>query len=222
MPKQILYMENPYYKLSCSITDNFVVMQSFTQLARKISAPNEQIFVTCLDFKQPYFFFLEKIHKLKQQFPGLKVVTFNAHFQKKDLLESVNYGVDYPVVSELGANFLLDFIRSLASQTNHFDYNKIQLGNLELNVHERTCRRGPHHILLRRKEFDLLHFLIQRKGKVVSRSEILKEVWQYHSYAQTNTVDVHFSKLRKKLDRGFTKKLLHTVWGLGYKLDLVP
>ena len=222
MPKQILSMVNPYFKLSSKFSSKLVNLENLNRLSRRVEDPDESIFLCCLDFLHPYFFFLEKINKLKQSYPGLKVVSFNKNFKQKDLLESVKYGVDYPIVSELGEEFLDNFLESLANQSSSLDFNKLQLGNLELNIYERTVKRGPYHIYLRRKEFDLLHFLIKRKGKVVSRNEILKEVWQYHSYAQTNTVDVHFSKLRKKLDQGFPKKMLHTVWGLGYKLDLVP
>ena len=76
-------------------------------------------------------------------------------------------------------------------------------------------------INLRKKEFDLLEFLLFNQGRVVSKSQILEQVWDYNFDVESKTVDVHISSLRSKVDKGFQSPYIHTVYGTGYKLDAV-
>ncbi len=223
MHTNVYLMENPYFEFLDSKNIKPIRIQNSYFLQKELDKQEaKSIVLYFLDFTQAHLHLLDEIRNIKLKFPSLKVVTFNKDFSNINLTKTLNYGVDYPILCELGQQFLCNFIDGLIQSYDIKNYSKYQLGSLELDTLERTVKRGPHHILLRRREFDLLHFLLTKKGQVVSREEILEKVWKYHSYAQTNTVDVHFSKLRRKLDKGFPKKMLHTVWGLGYKLDLVP
>lgn len=88
-----------------------------------------------------------------------------------------------------------------------------------MELKSRRVYRGDEAIKLTPKEFDLLLFLLKRAGKVCGREMILQQVWGYDFAAGTNVVDVYIRHLRKKIDRGQTQKLLHTVRGTGYMLQ---
>ena len=96
----------------------------------------------------------------------------------------------------------------------------LTLGDLELDLMTRAVRRGVVLIDLQPREFRLLEYLMRHAGHVVTRTMLLEHVWDYHFDPQTNVIDVHISRLRSKIDRGFNLPLLHTVRGAGYRLAL--
>ena len=87
---------------------------------------------------------------------------------------------------------------------------------MELDLNERIARRGGHRIELTAKEFGLLEYFMRNRGRVVSRVDIAEKVWDIHFDTGTNTIDVYVNFLRKKIDRDFPQKLIHTVVGMGY------
>jgi two-component system, OmpR family, response regulator len=95
---------------------------------------------------------------------------------------------------------------------------RLQVGDLELDLLTRTARRGETHIDLQPREFRLLEYLMRHAGQVVTRTMLLESVWEYHFDPQTNVIDVHISRLRAKIDKGFDSPLLHTVRGAGYMI----
>lgn len=92
------------------------------------------------------------------------------------------------------------------------------VADLTLDLLRRDVRRAGERIDLQPREFQLLEFLMRHAGQVVTRTMLLEGVWDYHFDPQTNVIDVHMSRLRSKIDRGFDKPLLHTVRGVGYRL----
>ena len=95
---------------------------------------------------------------------------------------------------------------------------EFSVGDLEMNLLAREVKRQGQVIDLQPREFQLLEYLIRHADQVVTRTMLLENVWGYHFDPQTNVIDVHISRLRAKLDRGFDKPLLHTVRGAGYSL----
>jgi two-component system OmpR family response regulator len=95
---------------------------------------------------------------------------------------------------------------------------RLAVGDLELDLLTRQVRRGGQEIDLLPREFRLLEFLLRHAGQVVTRTMLLESVWDYHFDPQTNVIDVHVSRLRHKIDKGFDRPLLHTVRGAGYRL----
>jgi two-component system OmpR family response regulator len=95
---------------------------------------------------------------------------------------------------------------------------KLRVGDLEMDLLARAVRRGAQALDLLPREFRLLEFLMRHAGQVVTRTMLLENVWDYHFDPQTNVIDVHVSRLRQKIDKGFDKPLLHTVRGAGYCL----
>ncbi|MEE4210336.1 MAG: response regulator transcription factor [Parvularcula sp.] len=92
------------------------------------------------------------------------------------------------------------------------------VADLEMDILARTVRRAGKKIDLQPREFRLLEYLLRHAGQVVTRTMLLENVWEYHFDPQTNVIDVHISRLRAKIDKGFEKPLLKTVRGAGYTL----
>lgn len=95
---------------------------------------------------------------------------------------------------------------------------KLSFEDLEVDLLARKVTRAGSRIELQPREFSLLEFLLRHQGQVVTRTMLLERVWDYHFDPGTNVIDVHVSRLRKKLDDGSQKSLLHTVRGAGYRL----
>jgi two-component system, OmpR family, response regulator len=91
-----------------------------------------------------------------------------------------------------------------------------RVADLELDRLSHSVTRGETEIGLQPREFRLLEYLMKHAGQVVTRTMLLENVWDYHFDPQTNVIDVHMSRLRAKIDKGFTRPLLHTVRGAGY------
>ncbi len=98
---------------------------------------------------------------------------------------------------------------------------KLQFADLEMDLLARRVRRGGRDIDLQPREFRLLEFLMRHAGHVVTRTMLLEGVWDYHFDPQTNVIDVHISRLRQKIDKGFDKPLIHTIRGVGYSLRAI-
>ncbi len=94
----------------------------------------------------------------------------------------------------------------------------LEVADLNMDLLKREVRRGAARIDLQPREFQLLEFLMRHAGQVVTRTMLLEGVWDYHFDPQTNVIDVHISRLRAKIDKGFDRPLLHTVRGAGYRL----
>jgi two-component system OmpR family response regulator len=95
---------------------------------------------------------------------------------------------------------------------------RLVVGDLELDLLDRSVKRNGQPITLQPREFKLLEFLMRHAGQVVTRTMLLEGVWDYHFDPQTNVIDVHISRLRQKIDKGFPSPLLHTIRGAGYCL----
>ena len=104
--------------------------------------------------------------------------------------------------------------RSAGTKTD----TRLSVGDLEIDLLARSIRREGREIELLPREFRLLEVLARHAGHVVTRTMLLEEVWDYHFDPQTNVIDVHISRLRQKIDKGFARPMLHTVRGAGYCL----
>ncbi|MBL27412.1 MAG: DNA-binding response regulator [Rhodospirillaceae bacterium] len=98
----------------------------------------------------------------------------------------------------------------------------LKVGDLELDLLSRQVRRAGRAIELQPREFRLLEYMMRHADQVVTRTMLLEGVWDYHFDPQTNVIDVHISRLRQKIEKGFDKPLLHTVRGAGYVLRDTP
>ena len=99
---------------------------------------------------------------------------------------------------------------------------RLKVADLELDLLSRTVTRGDKRIEIQPREFRLLEHLMRHAGQVVTRTMLLEKVWDYHFDPQTIVIDVHVSRLRQKLDKGFDKPLIHTIRNAGYMLRADP
>ena len=95
---------------------------------------------------------------------------------------------------------------------------KLRAADLEIDLLTRTVARGGKSILLQPREFKLLEYLVRNAGHIVTRTMLLENVWDYHFDPQTNVIDVHISRLRSKIDKGYDEPILQTVRGAGYMI----
>jgi two-component system OmpR family response regulator len=103
-------------------------------------------------------------------------------------------------------------------QETRAEQTRLVCGDLELDLIARTARRGDRRIELLPREFQMLEYLMRRQGRVVTRTMLLEGVWDYRFDPRTNVIDVHISRLRRKVDVEGEAPLIHTVRGSGYKL----
>lgn len=108
--------------------------------------------------------------------------------------------------------------RRNASRQNSVE-TKIIVGPLEMDLLARSVKRDGQDIDLQSREFTLLEYMLKNKGQVVTRTMLLEKVWDYHFDPQTNVIDVHISRLRSKIDKGFDHPIIRTVRGAGYIIE---
>jgi two-component system OmpR family response regulator len=99
---------------------------------------------------------------------------------------------------------------------------QLRLADLVLDLRRQSVQRAGRAIRLQPREFRLLECLLRHRDRVVTRTMLLEQVWDFHFDPQTNVIDVQISRLRAKIDKGFDAPLLHTVRGAGYKLSETP
>jgi len=150
------------------------------------------------------------------------VLMLTARGQVSDRVAGLDTGADDYLVKPFAFSELLARLEALerrAKSGGDAPATMLRVADLEMDLLRREVRRGGEPIELQPREFQLLEFLLRHAGQVVTRTMLLEGVWDYHFDPQTNVIDVHISRLRAKIDRGFDKPLLHTVRGVGYRLD---
>jgi two-component system, OmpR family, response regulator MprA len=133
-------------------------------------------------------------------------------------VEGLDSGADDYLVKPFERDELLARLRALLRRRPPRGSAFLVSGDLKLNPATREVYRGDRRIELTSREFELLEHMVRNERLVVSRQSLLDEVWDYHPYAETNTIDVFVSNLRRKLEASGEPRVLHTVRGSGYVL----
>jgi len=136
--------------------------------------------------------------------------------QVDDRVKGLRAGGDDYLPKPYSFSELLARIEVLARRRGVREEMIYRVGDLELDRLSHQVMRGGTEIVLQPREFRLLEYLMKHAGQVVTRTMLLENVWDYHFDPQTNVIDVHISRLRSKIDKGFSQPLLHTVRGAGY------
>ena len=137
-----------------------------------------------------------------------------------EIVLGFEFGADDYLVKPFEFKELLARIKALTKRTARLsqDENILHIGDLKLDVDRRLVKRGDKNIELTAKEFSLLEYFLNNPGKVISRAELARNIWKVDFDTGTNMVEVYVYYLRKKIDREFEKKLIHTQFGMGYVL----
>jgi len=138
-----------------------------------------------------------------------------------DRVKGLRSGGDDYLVKPFAFAELLARIEILSRRNNDAQDSTTTLraGDLELDLLSRKVKRGHQDIELQSREFRLLQYMMRHKGQVVTRTMLLEHVWDYHFDPQTNVIDVHISRLRGKIDKGFDNKIIRTIRGAGYIIE---
>lgn len=137
---------------------------------------------------------------------------------KDDRDKLISAGVDDLLAKPMNLPELRFKIHSLLRRPRFIAPALLRVGDLVLDPLEQRARRGQREIYLTRKEFALAEYLVRRRGVVVGRAELLQHVWSSKTSPLTNTIEAHILNLRRKIDHGQKRKLIHTIPGRGYKL----
>ncbi len=161
---------------------------------------------------------LELCKKFKMTFPGIPVLMLTALGTTEDKLAGFEAGTNDYLVKPFEFRELLARVKVLLMSSDHprETANKLFIADLELDLDRKAARRGNSFIDLTAKEFSLLEYFMRNTGRVLSRNDIAEKVWDSSFGFSTNVVDVYVNFLRKKIDKGFDKKLIHTKVGFGY------
>jgi two-component system OmpR family response regulator len=147
------------------------------------------------------------------------VLILSALGQVDDRVVGLRAGGDDYLTKPYAFSELLARVEALARRHRPGDVETVyQVGDLELDRLSHSVTRAGREVPLQPREFRLLEYLMKNAGQVVTRTMLLENVWDYHFDPQTNVIDVHISRLRAKLDKGFERPLLHTVRGAGYMI----
>ena len=152
------------------------------------------------------------------------VIILSALGAAEDRIMGLTSGSDDYLVKPFAFAELLARIRLLIGRAGAGTAQQtvLRCGDLEMDLLSRRVKRGERSIELQPREFRLLEFLLRHVDQVVTRTMLLEGVWDYHFDPGTNVIDVHLSRLRKKIDEGEPRPLLHTVRGAGYRIGTEP
>ncbi|WP_372882906.1 heavy metal response regulator transcription factor [Psychromonas sp.] len=186
-------------------------------------AMSEEYDLIVLDVMLPKLNGWQVLQTLRSSKIDTPVLMLTARDQIEDRVKGLELGADDYLVKPFAFVELLARIRNILKRNNNVSHDEttLQIENLQLDLLRRRVYRDNEAITLTAKEFSLLELLMQRKGEVLSRSLIASQVWDMNFDSDTNVIDVAIRRLRNKVDKTFEPKLIHTIRGMGYVLDVI-
>jgi len=155
--------------------------------------------------------------EIRKKYKEIPILILTAKDSITDKVQGLNLGADDYMTKPFVADEFLARIKARLRKQNNTD-EILKVADLTLNSKTMEVARGEKSIQLTPQEFKLLQYLMSNKGRILTREMILSRIWLYSSDVETRVVDVYMGYLRKKIDQGYTKKLLHSVRGFGYVL----
>ena len=176
-----------------------------------------------LDRMLPKLDGLEIVRRLRASGAAVPVLILSALDEVDERIQGLRAGGDDYLTKPYHLEELTARLEALARRHGEAaPSGKVTIADLELDTRTRRVSRAGKKIELTAREFQLLEFLMRHARQVVTRTMILEGVWDYHFDPKTNVIDVHISRLRQAIDKGFDRPLLHTVRGAGYTLTEEP
>ncbi|WP_019988226.1 response regulator transcription factor [Rudanella lutea] len=176
--------------------------------------------VIIMDVNLPKMNGFDVVQSIRQEDIKTPVLMLTAMGSVDDKLTGFESGADDYLVKPFEFRELMARLKALYKRGHDTgpQPNVLKVADLELDLNEKVARRQGKRIELTAKEFGLLEYLMRNRGRVVSRVDIAEKVWDIHFDTGTNVIDVYVNFLRKKVDKEFAPKLIHTVIGMGYML----
>lgn len=181
-------------------------------------ATSEKYDVIVLDRMLPHIDGITLLSTIRAAGDKTPAVILSAKNKVEDKVKGLRSGADDYMTKPFAFEELLARIEIVASRqlSSNPTVTEIVLGELKLDLINRRVTRNDTEIDLQSKEFKLLEYLLKNKGKIVTRTMLLEKVWEYNFDPQTNVIDVHISRLRNKIDKGFSYPIIETIRGAGY------
>ena len=174
--------------------------------------------VLVLDIMMPKMDGFEFVRRIRENGCKTPVVYLTSRDSVSDKVRGLESGGDYYMVKPFDFRELIAVIHVMARKSSDNHSNVYELADLMVDISAKQVTRGGKLIELTAKEYSLLEYMIRNKGMVLSREQIENNLWNYRYEGGSNVVNVYIGYLRKKVDDGFDKKLIHTVWGIGWVL----
>lgn len=173
-----------------------------------------------LDLMIPYINGLDLCKQIRDKGISTPILMLTALGSTDDKVTGLDAGADDYLVKPFDFKELLARLRVLTKRSAQAEPENevLSIADLVLNLYLKTVERNGKTIELTAKEFSLLEYFLRNKGRVISRSEIADKVWGINFDTGTNVIDVYVNFLRKKVDKGFDTKLIHTIIGMGYTM----
>lgn len=173
-----------------------------------------------LDLMIPKINGLEVLRKLRQSGNTSYILIITAKDSIEDRIKGLDAGADDYLIKPFFLDELLARIRALFRRKTENKTEILTLADLTVDPSTRIVIRDNQTIILTSKEYALLEYLMRNKGFILTRTQINEHIWDYSFYTESNVVDVYIRYLRNKIDKGFDRKLIHTVRGSGYVMRL--
>ena len=171
-----------------------------------------------LDIMLPKLDGFEVIKRIRAKKNKVPILLLTARDNIDDKVKGLDYGADDYLVKPFIFEELMARIRVMLRRNSGNADNVITIANLKVDLDAKLVFRDDVLIKLSGREYSILEYLIRNKGKILPRERIENHIWNYEYEGGTNVIDVYIRYLRKKIDDGYTPKLIHTVRGLGYVL----
>lgn len=174
--------------------------------------------VIVLDVMMPKIDGFELVKILRERGCKVPVVYLTSRDGVADKVKGLESGGDYYMVKPFDFRELIAVIHVMTRKTSGNRSNVYEIADLRVDTAAKRVNRSGREIELTAKEYALLEYMIRNKGMVLSREQIENNLWNYKYEGGSNVVNVYIGYLRKKIDEGFDKKLIRTVWGIGWVL----
>jgi heavy metal response regulator len=175
-----------------------------------------------LDIMLPILDGMEVLRQIRRNGSNVPVLMLTAKDSVEDIVTGLDGGSDDYLTKPFSFAELVARVRALLRRKEKEKTDLLTVGDLSLSTSTHRVKRGDREIELTAKEYALLEYLMRNPNRILTRVLITEHVWDYHFDPSTNVIDVYVNYLRKKIDQGFEKKLIHTIWGSGYMIKDEP
>ncbi|OGM10412.1 DNA-binding response regulator [Candidatus Woesebacteria bacterium RBG_13_36_22] len=202
--------------------ENFAVDAVYDGIAGYDMASSEEHDVIILDLMLPGMNGVSICKKLREEGNHTPILMLTAKGSISDKVQGLDAGADDYLVKPFAFEELLARVKALMRRPVKGGETKLKIGDLELDSNSYEVTRSDREIILSRKEFALLEYLIRNSGKTISKDQIIAHVWDYDADILPNTVEVYIGYLRKKIDDAFpnSQSLIKTIRGFGYRISI--
>ncbi len=198
--------------------ENFSVDVAYDGEEGLFLAENEPYDAIILDIMLPKIDGIEILRQIRDRGIKTPVLMLTAKSSVEDKVLGLDSGADDYLTKPFSFEELLARLRAVIRRAFGETENIVKVADLELNLNTHEVKRGGVKIELSSKEYALLEYLVLNRNKLLTRSQISEHIYDYEYDFDSNVIDVMIARLRKKIDKGFNKKLIHTVRGAGYMI----